>query len=345
MKLPSQQLSKQLKQGLSPLYVVSGDDPLLTQEAADLIRQACRAQDFTERQVFTVDANFDWNTLLEASNSLSLFAERRLLELRLNSAKPGDKGAAALLNYLQNPASDTVLLITLPRVDGTSMRSKWAKTLSESNDVQWVQVWPLEPHQLPQWLIQRFSKVGLSADPAAIELIAHRIEGNLLAAAQEIDKLQLLVSNNHVTVEDIEAAVADSARYDVFGLLDAALAGQTEQSIHMLNGLKGEGVEPPVVLWALSREIRTLIALHHAQQEGVPLDRAFSQQRPPIWDKRRPLISRALQRSSLRQLNALLTLAQHADAQIKGQISGNVWSSLAELLCSLSGQPLPLSHQ
>ena len=345
MKLSSQQLSKQLKQGLSPIYVVSGDDTLLTQEAADLIRTACRAQDFTERQVFTVDTSFDWNTLLEASNSLSLFAERRLLELRLSSAKPGDKGAAALLSYLQNPASDTVLLVSLPRVDGTSMRSKWAKTLSESSDVQWVQVWPLEAQQLPQWLNQRLSNVGLSADPAAIDLIAHRVEGNLLAAAQEIDKLQLLVNNSHVTVEDIEAAVADSARYDVFGLLDATLSGQTEQSIHMLNGLKGEGVEPPVILWAVTREIRTLIALHQAQQNGVPLERAFSQQRPPIWDRRRPLISRALQRHSLRQLNALLTLAQHADAQIKGQTGGDVWSSLAELLCNLSGQALLLNHR
>lgn len=177
MKLTPAQLAKHLQGPLAPVYVVSGDEPLLCQEACDAIRQACRERDFGERQVFNAEANFDWGLLLEAGASLSLFAEKRLIELRLPSGKPGDKGAAILQEYLQRPPEDTVLLLSLPKLDGSTQKTKWAKALIDGNAAQFIQVWPVDVHQLPQWIRQRLSQAGLSASPEALELIAARVEG------------------------------------------------------------------------------------------------------------------------------------------------------------------------
>ncbi|WP_286935773.1 DNA polymerase III subunit delta, partial [Pseudomonas sp. UBA6554] len=196
MKLAPAQLNKHLQGSLAPVYVVSGDDPLLCQEAADAIRNAARQQGFDERQVFSADANFDWGTLLQAGASLSLFAQRRLLELRLPSGKPGDKGAAALMEYCAKPAEDTLLLISLPKLDGSAQKTKWGKALIEGAHCQFIQIWPVDPQQLPQWINQRLSQAGLSAQRDAVDLIAARVEGNLLAAAQEIEKLKLLAEGN-----------------------------------------------------------------------------------------------------------------------------------------------------
>ena len=342
MKLNPAQLAKHLQGSLAPVYVVSGDEPLLRQEACDAIRAACRQRDFSERQVFNAEANFDWGLLLEAGASLSLFAEKRLLELRLPSGKPGDKGAAALQEYLQRPPEDTVLLITLPKLDGATQKTKWAKALIDGEAAQFIQIWPVDVHQLPQWIRQRLSQAGLAASQDAVDLIAARVEGNLLAAAQEIEKLKLLADGNQLDAATVQAAVADSARFDVFGLIDAALAGEAAHSLRMLEGLRGEGVEPPVILWALAREIRQLAGIAQQFGQGVPLDKAFAQCRPPVWDKRRPLLTRALQRHSGNRWNQLLQDAQLIDAQIKGQAQGDAWNGLARLALLLAGQRLPL---
>eukprot|EP01133_Synstelium_polycarpum_P001302 gene1302-1495_t len=331
MKLAPAQLAKHLQGSLAPVYIVSGDDPLLCQEAADAIRTAARQQGFDERQVFSADASFDWGTLLQAGASMSLFAEKRLLELRLPSGKPGDKGAAALMEYCARPAEDTLLLISLPKLDGSAQKTKWGKALVEGGQTQFIQIWPVDSSQLPQWIRQRLSQSGLSASQDAVELIAARVEGNLLAAAQEIEKLKLMAEGGQITVETVQGAVADSARFDVFGLVDAILNGEPAHALRMLEGLRGEGVEPPVILWALARELRLLanIALQYSQ--GIPLDKAFSQARPPVWDKRKPLISKALQRHSAQRWAQLLLEAQRIDAQIKGQAAGSPWMSLSLL--------------
>jgi DNA polymerase-3 subunit delta len=342
MKLAPAQLAKHLQGSLAPVYVISGDDPLLAQEAADAIRLAARQQGFDERQVFSADANFDWGTLLQAGASLSLFAQRRLLELRLPSGKPGDKGAAALIEYCARPAEDTVLLISLPKLDGSAQKTKWGKALIEGQSTQFVQIWPVDAAQLPQWIRQRLSQAGLVAHPDAIELIAARVEGNLLAAAQEIEKLKLLADGQQISLETVQGAVADSARYDVFGLVDAVLNGEPVHALRMLEGLRGEGVEPPVILWALARELRVLAGLALQYSQGVPLDKAFSQARPPIWDKRKPLMSKALQRYSASRWAQLLQDAQRIDAQIKGQAPGSTWVSLSRLTLLMAGQRLSL---
>lgn len=342
MKLPPAQLGKHLQGSLAPVYVVSGDEHLLCQEACDAIRAACRQQAFSERQVLSVESGFDWGQLLEAGANLSLFAEKRLLELRIPNGKPGDKGAAALLHYLARPAEDTVLLISLPKLDGSTQKTKWAKALIDGKDVQFLQVWPVDAAQLPQWIRQRLAQAGLAADQEAVELIAARIEGNLLAAAQEIEKLKLLAEDGRVTADTVQAAVADSARYDVFGLIDAALQGHPEHSLRMLEGLRGEGIEAPVILWALARELRLLANIAQQYAQGVPLERAFSQARPPVWDKRRPLVSKALQRHDVAGWQRLLMAAQLIDEQIKGQAEGDPWIGLSSLCLQLSGRRIGL---
>lgn len=338
MKLSPAQLDKHLQGALAAVYVVSGDEHLLCQEACDAIRSACRRQDYSERQVFNAETGFDWNQLAEAGASLSLFAERRLLELRIPNGKPGDKGAAAILDYLARPAEDTVLLISLPKLDGNTQKTKWAKALIEGKNAQFLQIWPVDAAQLPQWIRQRLAQSGLAADQQAVELIAARVEGNLLAAAQEIEKLKLLAEGGQVTVETVQAAVADSARYDVFGLIDAALLGQPEHVLRMLDGLRGEGVEAPVILWAVAREVRQLANIAQQYAQGTPLDRAFSQARPPVWEKRKPLVSRALQRHDAQGWQRLLMAAQGIDEQIKGQAEGDPWIGLSRLCLALSGR-------
>ncbi|WP_312343201.1 DNA polymerase III subunit delta [Stutzerimonas nitrititolerans] len=342
MKLPPAQLGKHLQGSLAPVYVVSGDEHLLCQEACDAIRAACRQQAFSERQVLSVESGFDWGQLLEAGANLSLFAEKRLLELRIPNGKPGDKGAAALLHYLARPAEDTVLLISLPKLDGSTQKTKWAKALIDGKDVQFLQIWPVDAAQLPQWIRQRLSQAGLAADQEAVELIAARVEGNLLAADQEIEKLKLLAEDGRVTADTVQAAVADSARYDVFGLIDATLQGHPEHSLRMLEGLRGEGIEAPVILWALARELRLLANIAQQYAQGVPLERAFSQARPPVWDKRRPLVSKALQRHDVAGWQRLLMAAQLIDEQIKGQAEGDPWIGLSNLCLQLSGRRIGL---
>ncbi len=342
MKLSPAQLGKHLQGSLAPVYVVSGDEHLLCQEACDAIRAACRQQAFSERQVLSVESGFDWGQLLEAGANLSLFAEKRLLELRIPSGKPGDKGAVALLHYLARPAEDTVLLISLPKLDGSTQKTKWAKALIDGKDVQFLQIWPVDAAQLPQWIRQRLAQAGLAADQEAVELIAARVEGNLLAAAQEIEKLKLLAEDGRVTADTVQAAVADSARYDVFGLIDAALQGHPEHSLRMLEGLRGEGIEAPVILWALARELRLLANIAQQYAQGVPLERAFSQARPPVWDKRRPLVSKALQRHDVAGWQRLLMAAQLIDEQIKGQAEGDPWIGLSNLCLQLSGRRIGL---
>lgn len=342
MKLSPAQLGKHLQGSLAPVYVVSGDEHLLCQEACDAIRAACRQQAFSERQVLSVESGFDWGQLLEAGANLSLFAEKRLLELRIPNGKPGDKGAAALLHYLARPAEDTVLLISLPKLDGSTQKTKWAKALIDGKDVQFLQVWPVDAAQLPQWIRQRLSQAGLAADQEAVELIAARVEGNLLAAAQEIEKLKLLAEDGRVTADTVQAAVADSARYDVFGLIDAALQGHPEHSLRMLEGLRGEGIEAPVILWALARELRLLANIAQQYAQGVPLERAFGQARPPVWDKRRPLVSKALQRHDVAGWQRLLMAAQLIDEQIKGQAEGDPWIGLSNICLQLSGRRIGL---
>lgn len=343
MRIYPEKLSGQLKQGLLPIYLVSSDEPLLAQEASDSIRSACRQAEYSERQVFHVERGFDWNIIREANASLSLFAEKRLLELRINSGKPGDQGSLVLQEYLARPAEDTVLLINVPRLDSSTLKTKWAKALMDSKLCGFIQLPTITIEQLPNWINQRLAQQGFSADPAAIDLIVARTEGNLLAAVQEIEKLKLLTNATHLDLDTIQASIADSARYDVFGLVDAALEGDTERSLRMLAGLRSEGVEIPIILWAVARDIRQLSGLAQQLNQGTSLDRALAK----IWPaSRKPLFSKALKRLSGQQWQLLLKDAQLIDEQSKGQASGDAWVGMASVLLKMSGSRLPIfQHQ
>ncbi|GAB3092694.1 DNA polymerase III subunit delta [Aestuariicella hydrocarbonica] len=332
-KLRLDQLNGALRKRLAPVYLISGDEPLLVQEACDLIRAAARQNGFTERELHHAEPNFDWDQLLTSANSLSLFAERKILEVRIDNGKPGDKGGKALTSFCERPPEDTLLLVIMPKLDGSSQRSKWFKAVEKVAD--FVQIWPIAAPQLPRWIDQRIQQAGMSASRDAIEMLAARIEGNLLAAAQEIEKLKLIAIDGQISAEMIAGAVADSARFDVFSLIDKALHGDARAAVRTLQGLKGEGTDATVILWALAREIRTLIQISHAMQQGQAFDRAAKS--AGVWDKRKPLVQAATRRLKLTQLQMLLRKANGIDKAIKGLRNADAWDELMDLTLNLSG--------
>ena len=337
MRLRPDQLPKHLSEGLSPIYTISGDETLIVQECCDTIRRHCREQGFV-REVMYVDNQFDWNALLASANAMSLFAERQLIELRMPTGKPGDAGGKALREYAENASPDNVLLIICNKLDSSTTRSKWYKSLETTGAA--IQCWPVDARDLPRWIAERMQRAGLQADREAVQMLAERVEGNLLAAVQEIEKLRLYVDGDTVTAETVTATVADNARYDIFGLVDRALQGDAGGSLKMLQGIKAEGTEPPVILWALTRELRTLY--HCAEQIGAGngIERVLQNQR--VWDKHKPLVKLALKRLDRKRLQVLIAQANEIDQAIKGMIKKSSWDLLAQLVLSLAGKPLAL---
>lgn len=337
MRLRAEQLANHLAKDLLPIYIVSGDETLLVQECCDAIRAKCKQLQFSEREVLHVEPGFDWQQLLSSANTLSLFAERKLIELRLPTGKPGDAGSKVLTQYANAPAEDNVLLIICNKLESASTRSKWYKTIEQAG--AGIQVWPITAAQLPRWMGQRLQQAGLKASPEAIQLLSSRVEGNLLAAAQEIDKLQLYCDQNTIDVDAVLSAVADNARYDVFGLVDRALQGDAQGSLKMVQGLKAEGTQLPVILWAISRELRTLCLCAEHIEQGNGIERVLQNQR--VWDKRKPLTKAALRRLSATQLRRLIVQASQIDQSVKGMNPHNSWDLLQELVIRLAGAKLP----
>ena len=331
MPLRPDQLANHLDKGLAPIYLVSGSETLLVQECCDAIRLQCRRQQFS-REVLHVEAGFDWNELLASAAEMSLFAEQKLIELRLPTGKPGDAGSKALVQYAANAPAENVLLIICNKLESATTRSKWYKAIDKAGTT--VQCWPVDARQLPRWINQRLQQAGLRADNDAIQMLADRVEGNLLAAAQEIEKLKLYGNETPITVDKVSASVANNARYDLFALVDKSLQGDTANSLKMLRGLKAEGTEAPVVLWALARELRVLFRCAEQITQGNGVDRVLQNQR--VWDKRKALTKNALNRLQAGQLKSLLTLANQADQAIKGINRNNSWDLLEQLIVKLS---------
>jgi len=336
MKLKAEQLATHLQRPLAPIYVLSGDEPLLVQEAADLIRAAARAQNFAERQVLFIDRSFDWNVLTQAAASLSLFAERRLIELRMPDGKPGDVGSKALQAYAARPADDTVLLVICGKLETAARNSKWHQALEQAGAA--LQVWPVTASALPAWIGQRMQQKGLRPSRDALTLLAERIEGNLLAAVQEIDKLLLLHGPGAVDADAILEAVADSARFDVFVFMDAALEGNPARVIRVLDGLREEGVEPVLLVWAVARELRQLAAIAEQLERGTALGAALAQHK--VWDKRKPLIERAVKRHGAVAWQHLVRHCAAIDRMVKGMEPGSVWDELVQLGLAIAGTEL-----
>jgi DNA polymerase-3 subunit delta len=323
VKLGADRLAAQLKNPLPAVILIAGDEPLQREESADAIRKAARAQGYTDREVFMAERGFDWDAMLTAGASLSLFASRRILELRIPSAKPGTKGAEILSAYAKDPAPDTLLLVIAEdKLEGNPV---WAQALEKAGLM--VQLWPVAPAEVPAWVRQRLKSKGFEATPDAVTLISGRVEGNLLAAAQEIEKLALLREPGMLDAEAVAEAVADSARYDAFKLVDAALAGDVPRTVRVLEGLQAEGEEPVLVLGALLRQLKELASFALEIDAGTPAQRVTA----GVWERRRPLIQAALKRRKAAGWQRLLKKALRADRVLKGRAQGRAWDELLDL--------------
>ncbi|MDH5514979.1 MAG: DNA polymerase III subunit delta [Gammaproteobacteria bacterium] len=334
MQLKPEQLDAHLKKQLAPVYFVSGDDPLRVMEAADAVRAAARAQGYDERDVLTVQTGFDWYSLQSEAGSLSLFSSQRIIDLRMPTGKPGREGAQALRDFAEQLPEDTLLLVTAGKLDPAARKSKWVQALDKAGVVLFV--WPMDAREFNGWVAARMRRCGLEPTAEAVSMLADRVEGNLLACVQEIDKLYLLQGAGAVDADAITRLVADNARFDVFGLVDAALAGKAARSIRILHGLEAEGTAPQIVLWALAREIRQLTAMATQVAGGQAIPGVLS--RYHVWANRKTAVGTALKRLKPAECNAMLRHCASIDRISKGRGAGNAWDELLQLTCRLAGQ-------
>lgn len=332
MKLQSNQLSSHLLKSLASCYLVTGDEPLLVDEALDSIREGARARGFTSRELHVAIAGFDWNSLTASTGNLSLFAEQRIVELRLPTGKPGKVGSQAIIDLVGQSDSDLLFIVTGPKLDRSSSASKWAKTIDKKGVS--LPLWPIDVRELPGWIANRMRAAGLQPDRDAVTLIADRVEGNLLAAQQEIEKLRLILGAGKVSAEAVDKAVANSSRYDVYKLTDAALAGDANRSVKILGGLRAEGVEPVIVMWALTRELRTLATLDDVIRQGGDLGGAM--QKTGVWRNRQGLVRSCIGRHKHGDFHKMLKATGRADAAAKGQSAGNPWQMATDIVVGLS---------
>ena len=331
MKLNPDSLATHLEQRLLPVYLVSGDEPLLTGEAADAIRVKARALAFTEREAHFLERGSDWDDVRASAGNMSLFGSRRVVEIRLPSGKPGVAGNKALVALLERPDPDTVFLILTPRLDRDAQSADWVRAVEERG--AWVQVWPIDVERLAGWLRGRCRRLKLEATDEALELLAERTEGNLLAANQELEKLTLLARDGRITADTILASVTDSARFDVFQLGEAVLAGDAQRALRMIAGLRGEGTEPTLVLWALTKAMRDLWS-------GMP---GSTGPKPRVWGKQSAALDKGLRRAARLPFAALVVRAGRADRMIKGRLAGNAWDEIALFAADICGRsPLPI---
>lgn len=335
MLIKPEQLATHLTQRLGNLYIIAGDEHLLVQETTDLLRTTARQQGFSERAVFTVGRGFDWAQLQIAHQSLSLFGDRKILELRIPTGKPGKDGSKALQEYVTHLSDDTLTLITLPRLDRATKESAWANALMTAG--HWIEIATIERAQLPQWIATRLARQQQNATSEGLEFIANRVEGNLLAAHQEIQKLGLLYPAGQLSTEQVHAAVLNVARYDVFKLNEAMLAGDSPRLLRMLEGLQGEGEAPVLVLWAITEEIRTLAKIQQGQRAGKALSQLLRENR--VWGPRERLIPTALQRCTPAKIRAALHHAALLDRLVKGlknpRLAADPWLEMQALALSL----------
>lgn len=336
MKLRTNQVSQHIKKAgqsnsLSPLYIVSGEDPLLMQETCDLLRAGARSAGFSERELYNVEAGFDWNSLLESTNSMSLFGDRKLLEVRVK--KLDEAGKKALNAYLEAPSDDNLMVLSMGKVDRKTLSTKWFQAIESKSAL--IQVWPIENHQLPQWIQQRMECKGLHPSPDATQLLTERVEGNLLAAAQEIDKLTLLIEPGPVNANTIQAAVANQSRYTQFELVDQAIQGNYVQALRILTFLQNSGTEPTAILWALSKDLRALEGISSSLENGQALAKAFRDFR--VWDNRKPILQKALNKHNNKLFRATLIEAGNIDHAVKGIIKASPWVGFRNIIMMLSG--------
>ena len=333
MNLRPDQLAAQLERPLAALWMVHGNEPLLVLEAADAIRAAARRQGYAERETLVVGQGFKWDALALAAGNLSLFGDAKLIDLRIPTGKPGRDGGEALQRYVAALPAQTLTLLSLPEIDWQTRKTGWFKAVSEAATC--IELNAPERERLPQWIGQRLALQKQSATPEALAFIAEHVEGNLLAAHQEILKLGLLHPEGALSLEQVQDAVLNVARYNIDKLRQAVIEGDPVRCARLLEGLRGEGAAPPLVLWALANEARTLAALRAGQDAGQPLPALFKAER--IFEPRRQqAVGRALARLTQGGLRAALMHAARIDRVIKGLAPGDIWDEFLQLSLRLA---------
>jgi DNA polymerase-3 subunit delta len=327
VRVDSEQLLQHLDRGLAPLYAILGDEPLLALEAGDRLRAHARTQGYGERQVLVAEPGFEWGSLAAVGASLSLFAERRLIELRIPNGKPGVAGAEALQRYCAAAPPDTVTVVHLPALEWKTAQSGWFQALEASATL--IEARIVERARLPRWLAVRLGQQNQRCDEQTLTFVADRVEGNLLAAWQEVQKLGLLFPAGKLAYEDVRKAVLDVARFDIGSLSNALLAGNAEHFVRVLDGLEAEGAGLPLVLWALANDLRSAHGLVRALQRGVPMANALREVR--VFGPRRAPMERAARCFSAPQLEAALVRAALIDRAIKGLDRSRPWDALRDL--------------
>jgi len=333
MQLKGDQLDAHLAGPLRPVYAVYGDDPLLVIEATDAIRAAARKQGYDEREVLTVLSGFDWNQLAMAAGNLSLFGGRKLIDLRIPTGKPGREGSSVLQEYCERCTADTLLLVTLPALDWKEEKAAWVTALGNAGVA--VKLTAPSLSELPGWIANRLRRQEQTAEKEALAFIAERVEGNLLAAQQEIRKLGLLYPKGQLTLAQVSEAVLNVARFDLDGLREAMLAGDAARIARTLDGLRQEGEAPPLVLWAMTEEVRAVAQIRSGLADGMPLDGLLRDAR--VWGPRQGLMKRAISRFDLRQAHEALRQAGQLDRLAKGLATGDVWNEFLRLGLRFSG--------
>ncbi len=336
MQIYANQLENHLRRGLAPVYVVHGEEWLLVEECCAAIRAAAQAAGFLQQEVLTVESGFDWNRLTVSIRSPSLFAVRRVLELRLPTGRPGETGAKTLVELARQLPPDVLLLVRSPRFDRQAQSAGWIQALERIGVV--VVVLPLEAAQLPGWIAARLRRHGLKAGAEVVELLAYHLEGNLLAAAQEIEKLAL-VHDGEITLDDIEGALCDNARFNVYALADACLKGELNTAFRILRSLRAEGTELALLSWALSRELRGLAQMAWKLAGKMPLAQVLDTHK--VWAKRKPFFSAALARAGAAYWQSLLQHAAYLDRLIKGRAAGEPWRALERLVAAFAAGAIP----
>ncbi|MBL1321254.1 MAG: DNA polymerase III subunit delta [Methylophaga sp.] len=335
MRLRAEQLQEHVEQGLAPIYLIFGDEPMLVEEASDIIRQQVRKSGADDRQVWHVEGRFNWSEIQWQEQTMSLFSSQRLLEIRLPSGAPGKEGGEALRNYVANIPADTTLLIISGKIDARSQKSKWFTELDRVGVT--IPVWPIDIANLPRWISQRMQQKGLQTNQHIAALIAERVEGNLFAAAQEIDKLQLLCPDGKVDEETVLASVADNARFEVFGLMDTVFSGQATKIPRMISRLRAEGLDIMSVFSAVSWSLHRAVNMAIQIEQGERIEQVFASQKPPIWEKARPMMRQALSRHKRPQWQSFLQQMAKIDQAAKGAYQACPWSLLETLCLQVAG--------
>jgi DNA polymerase-3 subunit delta len=331
MKVRAEQLAGSLQRGLAPVYLIGGEEPLLLQECCDAVREAAKAQGFIERELLQAERGFDWSLLQQAA-APSLFASQKIIDLRIRTGKPGRDGGKALTEWAETPDPNIILLVSCEKWDASSRKAKWAGALERAG--QRVDIWPIKAAELPRWLSQRMAQHGMQPEPEVLELLADRLEGNLLAARQEIDRLALLKGAGTVSVDDVMRAVADSSRFDAFALGEHMLSGNLRDGLRVAAGLHRMDTPLPLVVGALIRELKTTEAFRLAMRGGENESVVF--RRLNVWSNKQNTIRSAARRLNTRRLFGAFRQLALFDKKSKGRAGGDAWQSLDALLMQLS---------